>query len=109
MDETGLSFDDDAEAVDMPAVDGAVLPALADSSAYTLENPSHDFEDIPKNPDVSAQAAHTPLQSAVSIVACGSPQKISGTSLRLPIKLKLSQDGSECLITITISLDDMPF
>ena len=113
MDETGLSFDDDYDAgpSELPAADSAVQPAFIedDSSAYTLETPSLEFEE----PQGAEAPSPTPAQQApsvpdISIVACGSPRKISDTSISLPITLKLNKDDTECSISITISLDNMP-
>ena len=110
MDETGLSFDeDDAVPAEKPAADVALQPAfIEDSSAYTLENPSLEFEEPQGAEDFSAMPAQTSSVPGISIIACGSPRKISDTSISLPITLKLNKDDTECSISITISLDNMP-
>ena len=111
MEEPELSFeDDDSGLAAETASDAAEQTAFTDdSSAFTLEEPSLQFEEPQGGEDFSEMPVLTPSVAGFSIVACGEPRKISDTSISLPITLRLNKDDTECPITITISLDDMPF
>jgi|GEM_PF-278938 len=103
-----LSFEDDDSAFAAKSASGVPVQTVfaEDSSSFTMKEPSLQFEEPLGGEAFSPMPDHTP---AVSIVACGQPLKTSDTSIKLPITIRLNKDETEYPITITISLDDMPF
>jgi len=104
-----LKFDDD----DIPEV-------KIDTSYFAAENEPSSVLDPEVSSDVassfsdSVDIADAEIPSAtifttepsLTVVSCGNPQKISDTSIKVPLKFRLEEEGKEGSLNIKINFED---
>jgi mutual gliding-motility protein MglA len=111
MSEPELSFeeDDSGLAIELVSDASASIALHDDTAGFALEEPSLEFEEPSGGEGFTPRPVLTPDVEGLSIVTCGQPQKISETSISLPITIRLNKNDTEHPLTITISLGDIPF
>ena len=104
-----LKFSDD----DIPEVEIDTSYLAADNELSIVPDPevssgiTSSFSDVADIADAEIPSAtiFTP-ESNLTVISCGDPQKISDTSIKVPLKFRLEGEGKEGSLNIKIDFED---
>jgi len=78
--------------------------SVPESGSYDTGSSAAPSQLTPPSPPPSNQTG--PFPGLLKIVECGTPVKISDTTMQMPVQLKNAQTGQICTVKITLAFDD---